>query len=125
MPPRSPVFLTFDAPQAPPLAGRLLFGTSRVQLGQADREGRRVAIAALSAAMTIAFDTIWFLGFDVFGTVVDWRSGVARAARPFLDRHGVALQVQPSGRPKGLMLGNMGSALAVGSRAFWVNYTRA
>lgn len=26
--------------------------------------------------------------FDVFGTVVDWRSGVARAARPFLQRFG-------------------------------------
>jgi 2-haloacid dehalogenase len=25
--------------------------------------------------------------FDVFGTVVDWRSGVAREARSFLDRH--------------------------------------
>ncbi len=28
--------------------------------------------------------------FDVFGTVVDWRSGIARAAAPFLARHGVA-----------------------------------
>jgi 2-haloacid dehalogenase len=28
------------------------------------------------------------LVFDVFGTVVDWRSGVARAAAPFLARHG-------------------------------------
>jgi 2-haloacid dehalogenase len=26
------------------------------------------------------------LTFDVFGTVVDWRGGVAREARPFLDR---------------------------------------
>ena len=26
--------------------------------------------------------------FDVFGTVVDWRSGVARDAAPFLARHG-------------------------------------
>ncbi|WP_233808426.1 haloacid dehalogenase type II [Paraburkholderia sp. HP33-1] len=25
--------------------------------------------------------------FDIFGTVVDWRSGVAREARPFLNRH--------------------------------------
>jgi len=30
-----------------------------------------------------------FLGFDVFGTVVDWRTGVARAAEPFLRRHGI------------------------------------
>lgn len=30
-----------------------------------------------------------FLGFDVFGTVVDWRTGVARAAAPFLQRHGL------------------------------------
>jgi 2-haloacid dehalogenase len=28
------------------------------------------------------------LGFDVFGTVVDWRNGVARDAAPFLRRHG-------------------------------------
>jgi 2-haloacid dehalogenase len=27
--------------------------------------------------------------FDVFGTVVDWRSGVAREAGPFLSRHGL------------------------------------
>jgi 2-haloacid dehalogenase len=30
------------------------------------------------------------LGFDVFGTVVDWRNGVARDAAPFLIRHGRA-----------------------------------
>jgi 2-haloacid dehalogenase len=30
------------------------------------------------------------LVFDVFGTVVDWRSGVAREAAPFLARHGIA-----------------------------------
>ncbi|WP_024647614.1 haloacid dehalogenase type II [Pseudomonas syringae] len=34
-----------------------------------------------------------FLGFDVFGTVVDWRNGVARAAVPFLKRHNI--QVDP------------------------------
>ena len=30
------------------------------------------------------------LVFDVFGTVVDWRSGVARDAAAFLARHGKA-----------------------------------
>src|SRR5438270_14096040 len=25
--------------------------------------------------------------FDVFGTVVDWRSGIAREAAPFMSRH--------------------------------------
>jgi 2-haloacid dehalogenase len=30
------------------------------------------------------------LVFDVFGTVVDWRSGVARDAAPFLARHGIS-----------------------------------
>ncbi|KPW97027.1 MULTISPECIES: haloacid dehalogenase type II [Pseudomonas syringae group] len=35
------------------------------------------------------FAQVGFLGFDVFGTVVDWRGGVARAAAPFLLRHGV------------------------------------
>ena len=33
--------------------------------------------------------------FDVFGTVVDWRGGVAREARPFLQRHGAG-QADPS-----------------------------
>lgn len=32
--------------------------------------------------------------FDVFGTVVDWRSGVAREAAPFLSRHGVQADAQ-------------------------------
>lgn len=34
------------------------------------------------------------LVFDVFGTVVDWRSGVAREAREFLRRHG-RVQIDP------------------------------
>jgi 2-haloacid dehalogenase len=34
-------------------------------------------------------DHVGFLGFDVFGTVVDWRSGVARAAEPFLKAHDI------------------------------------
>lgn len=33
-------------------------------------------------------DRVRILAFDVFGTVVDWRSGVARSAAPFLARHG-------------------------------------
>lgn len=39
--------------------------------------------------MGTALDDIGFLGFDVFGTVVDWRAGIARAAAPFLLRHGI------------------------------------
>lgn len=39
------------------------------------------------------FKDVGYLGFDVFGTVVDWRSGVARAAEPFLRRHN--LEVEP------------------------------
>ena len=35
-------------------------------------------------------DRVRALVFDVFGTVVDWRSGVARDAAPFLARHGRA-----------------------------------
>jgi 2-haloacid dehalogenase len=35
-------------------------------------------------------DRVRALVFDVFGTVVDWRSGVAREATPFLARHGRA-----------------------------------
>nr|AGU10800.1 Haloacid dehalogenase-like hydrolase [uncultured organism] len=37
------------------------------------------------------FTRIGFLGFDVFGTIVDWRSGIARAAAPFLATHGLAV----------------------------------
>ena len=37
------------------------------------------------------FDHLGFLGFDTFGTVVDWRLGVARSAAPFLDRHGIGV----------------------------------
>ena len=36
----------------------------------------------------MALDGVKALVFDVFGTVVDWRSGVAREAAPFLARHG-------------------------------------
>ena len=38
----------------------------------------------------MTLDSVRALVFDVFGTVVDWRSGVARAAAPFLARHGKA-----------------------------------
>ncbi|MCD0504228.1 haloacid dehalogenase type II [Bordetella petrii] len=36
----------------------------------------------------MAWDKVQALVFDVFGTVVDWRNGVAREAQPFLARHG-------------------------------------
>jgi 2-haloacid dehalogenase len=36
---------------------------------------------------------VGFLGFDVFGTVVDWRNGIARAAEPFLTKH--SLDINP------------------------------
>jgi len=36
----------------------------------------------------MTLDRVRALVFDVFGTVVDWRGGVARAAAPFLARHG-------------------------------------
>jgi len=36
----------------------------------------------------MALDGVRALVFDVFGTVVDWRSGVAREAAPFLAQHG-------------------------------------
>ena len=35
----------------------------------------------------MTLDRVRALVFDVFGTVVDWRSGVARDAAPFLERH--------------------------------------
>lgn len=36
--------------------------------------------------------TVRALVFDVFGTVVDWRTCVAREAAPFLARHGLAVE---------------------------------
>lgn len=36
----------------------------------------------------MTFERVRAVVFDVFGTVVDWRSGVAREAAPFLARHG-------------------------------------
>ena len=36
-------------------------------------------------------DEIKALVFDVFGTIVDWRNGVAREAAPFLKRHAAGL----------------------------------
>lgn len=36
----------------------------------------------------MALDGVKALVFDVFGTVVDWRSGIIRDAGPFLARHG-------------------------------------
>ena len=38
----------------------------------------------------MALSGVRALVFDVFGTVVDWRSGIAREAAPFLARHGKA-----------------------------------
>lgn len=40
--------------------------------------------------MTAPMHDVGLLGFDVFGTLVDWRTSVARAAAPFLQRHGIA-----------------------------------
>jgi 2-haloacid dehalogenase len=44
-------------------------------------------LARTSTIAFIAMTTINALLFDVFGTVVDWRGGVAREAAPFLARH--------------------------------------
>jgi len=38
----------------------------------------------------MALEDVRALVFDVFGTVVDWRTGVAREAAPFLKRYGAA-----------------------------------
>lgn len=43
--------------------------------------------------MSHALERVSFLGFDVFGTVVDWRTSIARIAEPFLARY--AVQVDP------------------------------
>jgi 2-haloacid dehalogenase len=43
-----------------------------------------------------SFDAVKALVFDVFGTVVDWREGIARDAAPFLARHGRG-EIDPRG----------------------------
>lgn len=37
----------------------------------------------------MTMEQVGFLGFDVFGTVVDWRTGVARKSEPFLRAKGM------------------------------------
>jgi len=39
----------------------------------------------------MALDQVKALGFDVFGTVVDWRSGIARQSAAFFEQHGIAI----------------------------------
>ncbi|TIX36118.1 MAG: haloacid dehalogenase type II, partial [Mesorhizobium sp.] len=41
----------------------------------------------------MVLDGVRALVFDVFGTVVDWRSGVAREAEPFLKRYGAGTTI--------------------------------
>jgi 2-haloacid dehalogenase len=43
------------------------------------------------AAGAPGFEHVGLLGFDVFGTVVDWRGSVARASEPFLRAHGLSI----------------------------------
>ena len=50
---------------------------------------------ARKMAEKTALDGVRALVFDVFGTVVDWRGGVAREAAPFLARHGAG-HVEPA-----------------------------
>jgi 2-haloacid dehalogenase len=40
--------------------------------------------------MILKLDGVRAIVFDVFGTVVDWRTGIAREAGPFLARHGAS-----------------------------------
>lgn len=42
--------------------------------------------------MTTASRQIEMLGFDVFGTVVDWRSSIGREVEPFLDKHRIPIE---------------------------------
>lgn len=49
------------------------------------------ASAAPAPAAVIDLSEIKAVVFDTFGTVVDWRSGVARDAAPFLARHGLSI----------------------------------
>jgi 2-haloacid dehalogenase len=53
---------------------------TRLGLGQLRRASEGRASMALGGVRALVF--------DVFGTVVDWRSGVAREVEPFLRRHG-------------------------------------
>ncbi|WP_419697026.1 haloacid dehalogenase type II [Mesorhizobium muleiense] len=64
------------------------------QIGKAVKKGNNEAgdegkiVCGSRSRMLMALDGVRALVFDVFGTVVDWRSGVAREVEPFLKRHG-------------------------------------
>src|SRR5690606_8007490 len=45
-------------------------------------------LAGSQTEAVMAWNEVQALVLDVFGTVVDWRTGVAREAAPFLARHG-------------------------------------
>ena len=49
------------------------------------------APVAAAAPSRIDLSKIKAVVFDTFGTVVDWRSGVARDAAPFIARHGLGI----------------------------------
>ena len=51
------------------------------------RKGAKLTGSTLTKADPQAFADVQALVFDVFGTVVDWRTGVAREAAPFLARY--------------------------------------
>ena len=51
------------------------------------RKGAKLTGSTLTKADPHAFADVQALVFDVFGTVVDWRTGVAREAAPFLARY--------------------------------------
>lgn len=51
------------------------------------RKGAKLTGSTLTRADPRAFADVQALVFDVFGTVVDWRTRVAREAAPFLARH--------------------------------------
>lgn len=42
--------------------------------------------------MATDFRDVEMLGFDVFGTVVDWRSSIGREAEPFLEKHKINIE---------------------------------
>ncbi|MBW9116557.1 haloacid dehalogenase type II [Rhizobium cauense] len=51
----------------------------------------RWQLSQRECAVTSQIHAVQFLGFDTFGTIVDWRTGVARAVNSFASEHGLSI----------------------------------
>ena len=70
---------------------RFLWGTAALALASTSRPGAAADKQATNTATEGSVEGVKALVFDVFGTVVDWRTGVAREAKSILSPLGYSL----------------------------------